>query len=131
MLWCASFFSLGFCSRQEGWCSLMVVAILVSNFGLVGVLIFMYVKEFCKRNDKIFCRTKALVAGGTTGIGHRDNGEVKISEELQEKVNMKNTRRFYLDIYMHMFIYVYNIQVASPTSAILLSWCDASHCFES
>ena len=49
MLWCAGFFSLDLCHTQHGWCDCMVVVVLVGNFLLVGVLMAMFVKEWCKR----------------------------------------------------------------------------------
>ena len=50
MLWCADFFALELCDTQNGWCEFMVVVVLGSNFGLVAVLIVLYVKEWLKRN---------------------------------------------------------------------------------
>jgi hypothetical protein len=51
MLWCAGFFSLELCQTEHGWCEFMAVVVVVSNFVLVGVLLVMYVKEWCKRKD--------------------------------------------------------------------------------
>jgi hypothetical protein len=51
MLWCAGFFLLELCHTEHGWCDFMAVVVVVSNFLLVGVLLVMYVKEWCKRKD--------------------------------------------------------------------------------
>jgi hypothetical protein len=106
MLWCASFFSLGLCIREPGWCQFMVVLILGSNFLLVGVLVLVFVKAFCERNhldDKIASfvhrtsglgrKSSAVLAGGGGGDTGGSNGEVKISEELQERVNTKPKKK--------------------------------------
>jgi len=51
MLWCAGFFLLELCQTEHGWCDFMAVVVVVSNFLLVGVLLVMYVKEWCKRKN--------------------------------------------------------------------------------
>jgi hypothetical protein len=100
MLWCASFFSLGVCNHQEGWCTFIGVVVLVSNFAFVGLLILIYAKECCRRNqldEKVskFLRLstssqKKTVIADNTGSSV---GEVKMSGELQLKVNSKKKGR--------------------------------------
>ena len=97
MIWCASYFSLGFCNRQEGWCSFMVILVLGGNFVLFGVLLVMYVKEFCKRNHlgaKISKIVRLRLSGSSMNmLTEGSTGEVKLSEKLSVKVDTKKKRR--------------------------------------
>jgi hypothetical protein len=51
MLWTANFFSLDVCRYEPFWCSFMVFLVLGSNFLFLGLLFFIFLKEFCKRNE--------------------------------------------------------------------------------
>jgi hypothetical protein len=117
MLWCASFFSLGVCTHEAGWCTFMVVLVLGSNFGLIGGLVIMYGKAWCKRNHlhkkiskfvrKSFSRKSTVGSttgtGGGTGVGTgvgtgggdsgNSNGEVKLPEKSQVPVDTSTQKK--------------------------------------
>jgi hypothetical protein len=97
MIWCAGFFSLGFCNRQEGWCSFMVILVLGGNVVLFGILLVMYAKEFCKRNNldtKIIKLVRRSFFGSSMNVlTEGSTGEVKLAEKLAVKVETKKKRR--------------------------------------
>jgi len=110
MLWCASFFSLGVCTHEAGWCTFMVVLVLGSNFGLIGGLVIMYGKAWCKRNHlhkkiskfvrKSFTSRKSrlstvpssIIGTGGGGSGN-SNGEVKLPEKSQIPVDSSTQQK--------------------------------------
>jgi len=84
MLWCAGFFSLELCQTENGWCEFMAVAVVVSNFLLLGVLLAMYVKEWCKRKrlkmkiSKMIEQKKIKKALGSRSVVGRKNTRGKL-----------------------------------------------------
>ena len=93
MLWCADFFALELCHTQNGWCEFMVVVVLGSNFGLVAVLIVLYVKQWLIRNHidetiSKFVHSKLSGRFSVREIANTSGGEMKTeTTEIKIYVN--------------------------------------------
>ena len=96
MLWCADFFSLDLCNEEPFTCSVMVVMVLGSNFLLIGLLIFLFMKAFCKRNN-LQKKMSMLIHRKSSSLsisGRSSNGETKTkSSGAQKKKNSTKKRR--------------------------------------
>ena len=100
MLWCAGFFSLNLCQTQNGVCSVMVLVVLVCNFGLVGVLVTMNVKEWWKRHhskmEKMMEMIKKTRSSSRSGsvVDQKKRSEIKEGNEEAVAVTVNTNPMF-------------------------------------
>jgi hypothetical protein len=88
MLWCADFFSLELCKDDGVLCSMMVIVILLSNFGLIFYLVFMFVRAFCVRNGiekKISLLLRATSFKSNDGGGEKGGTHKKKKKKKRKK----------------------------------------------